>query len=81
MQPQETRQFLAFLKVLSTLLAFDVCLAICNSNGSAEDLHHFSASANIIYSEKSKKLILARLVARVVEKRNAYRVLVGKRER
>jgi hypothetical protein len=78
LQPLKTRQSLAFWKVLSTLLAFDVELVICNSNGSVED---FSPSTNIIYSDKSKRLILARHVACVGEKRNAYRVLVGKRER
>jgi hypothetical protein len=54
---------------------------ICNSKGSVEELHHFSPSINIIYSEKSKRLILAMHVARVKEKRNAYKILVGKRER
>jgi len=78
LQPLVTRQFVAFWKVLSTLLAFDVLLVICNSNGSLED---FSPSTNIIYSEKSNGLILARHVPRVGEKRDAYRVLVGKRER
>jgi hypothetical protein len=42
------------------------------------ELHNFYSSPNIIRHNKSKRTYLARHVARMGEKRNVYRVLVGK---
>jgi hypothetical protein len=42
-----------------------------------EELHNLYGSASIIRMIKSRKMIWTRHVARMGEKRNAYRVLVG----
>jgi hypothetical protein len=47
----------------------------------SEELHNFYSLANIIRVIMSKRMGLAGYVARVGEKRTAYRVLVGKPER
>jgi hypothetical protein len=44
-------------------------------------LHNLYASPNIITMVKSRRIRWAQHVARLGEKRNASRVLVGKRER
>jgi hypothetical protein len=44
-------------------------------------LHNVYPSPNIIRMIKSRRMIWAGCVARMVEKRNAYRILVGKPER
>jgi hypothetical protein len=45
-----------------------------------EELHLLYSSPNIIRIIKSREMRLARHVARMGEKRNAYRLLVGKPE-
>jgi hypothetical protein len=45
-----------------------------------EELHNLYTFASIIRMSKSRRLILPWHVARMVEKRNAYRTLVGKPE-
>jgi hypothetical protein len=45
-----------------------------------EELHNLYSSTNIIRKIKSKRMIGARHVAQLGEKRNAYRILVGKPE-
>jgi hypothetical protein len=42
-----------------------------------EELHNFYSSASIIRVIKSRRMRWAGLVARMVEKRNAYMILVG----
>jgi hypothetical protein len=46
-----------------------------------EELHNLYYSPNIIKMIKSRRIRLAGHVARMEEKRNAYRILVGKPER
>jgi hypothetical protein len=46
-----------------------------------EELHKFYISTNIIREIKSKKIIWAGYVARIREKRSAYKILVEKPER
>jgi hypothetical protein len=46
-----------------------------------EELHNFYSSPSIIRMIKSRKMRLAGHVVRVGEKRNAYRILVGKPDR
>jgi hypothetical protein len=46
-----------------------------------EKLHNFYSSPNIIRMIKSRRMRWAGHVARLVETRNAYRMLVGKPER
>jgi hypothetical protein len=46
-----------------------------------EELQNMCSSPNIIRMIKSRRMKLARHVARKREKRNAYRILVGKLER
>jgi hypothetical protein len=46
-----------------------------------EELHNLYSSSNIIRMMKSKRMRWARHVARMGEKRNACRILVGKPER
>jgi hypothetical protein len=48
---------------------------LCN-----EELHNLYWSSSIIRIIKSRRMILAGQVARMREKRNAYRILVGKPE-
>jgi hypothetical protein len=43
-----------------------------------EELHNFYSSPNIIRMNKSRRMIWSGHVARMVELRNAYRILVGK---
>jgi hypothetical protein len=45
-----------------------------------EELHNFYSSPNIIRMIKSRRMRGAEHVARIGEKRNAYRILVGKPE-
>jgi hypothetical protein len=45
-----------------------------------EDLHNLYGSPSIIRMSKSRGMRQARHVARMGEKRNAYRILVGKPE-
>jgi hypothetical protein len=45
-----------------------------------EELHNLYSSPNIIKMIKSRRIKWARHVARMGEKRNAYRILVGKPE-
>jgi hypothetical protein len=45
-----------------------------------EELHNLYCSPNIIRMIKSRRMRWAGHVARMVEKRNAYRILVGKPE-
>jgi hypothetical protein len=45
-----------------------------------EELHNFYSSPNIIRMIKSRRIRWAGHVARMGETRNAYRILVGKRE-
>jgi hypothetical protein len=45
-----------------------------------EELHNLYSSPNIIRISKSKRMQWAGHVARVAEKRNAYRILVGNPE-
>jgi hypothetical protein len=45
-----------------------------------EGLHNFYFSPNIIRIIQSRKIILAGHMARLVEKRNVCRILVGKSE-
>jgi hypothetical protein len=45
-----------------------------------EELHNLYCSPNIIRIIKSRRMRLAGHVARMGEKRNAYRILVGKHE-
>jgi hypothetical protein len=45
-----------------------------------EELHNLNSSANIIRMLKSRRMRWVGHVARMVEKRNAYRILVGKPE-
>jgi hypothetical protein len=45
-----------------------------------EELHNFYSSPNIFRMIKSRRTILARQVARMGEKTNAYRMLEGKPE-
>jgi hypothetical protein len=45
-----------------------------------EELHNLCSSPNIIRMIKSRMMIWAGHVARIGEKRNAYRILVGKLE-
>jgi hypothetical protein len=45
-----------------------------------EELHDFYSSPSIIIIIKSRRMTLAGHVARMGEKRNAYRLLVGKPE-
>jgi hypothetical protein len=45
------------------------------------ELHNLYSPANIIRIIKSRRMRLAGHVARIVEARNAYRILVGKAER
>jgi hypothetical protein len=45
-----------------------------------EELHNLYSSPNIIRTIKSRRMRWARHVARMGEKRNAYRILVGKPE-
>jgi hypothetical protein len=45
-----------------------------------EELHNLYSSRSIIRMIKSRKIIWAGHVARMGEKRNAYRILVGKPE-
>jgi hypothetical protein len=45
-----------------------------------EELHNLYSSSSIIRMIKSRKMRLAGHVARMCEKRNAYRVLMGKPE-
>jgi hypothetical protein len=45
-----------------------------------EELHNLYSSPNIIRMIKSRRIRWAGLVARKGEKRNIYRILVGKRE-
>jgi hypothetical protein len=45
-----------------------------------EELHNLYSSPNIIRMVKSRRMRWARYVARMGEKRNAYRILVGKSE-
>jgi hypothetical protein len=45
-----------------------------------EELHNLYSSPNIIRMSKSWRMRWARHVARVGEKKNSYRVLVGKPE-
>jgi hypothetical protein len=45
-----------------------------------EELHNLYSSPNIIRTIKSRRMRWARHVARMGEKRNAYRILVGKTE-
>jgi hypothetical protein len=45
-----------------------------------EELHNLYSSPNIIRMIKSKRMRLAGHVAHIGEKRNAYRILVGKPE-
>jgi hypothetical protein len=45
-----------------------------------EELHNLYCSPNIIRMIKSRRMGWARHVARMGEKRNAYRILVGKAE-
>jgi hypothetical protein len=45
-----------------------------------EELHNLYSSPNIIRMRKSRRMRLAGHVARMGEKRNAYRILVGKPE-
>jgi hypothetical protein len=42
-----------------------------------EELHNLYSSPNIIRTIKSRRMRWARHVARIGEKRNAYRILVG----
>jgi hypothetical protein len=46
-----------------------------------EELHNLYSTPSIIRMIKSRRMIWAGLVARMVEKRNAYRILVGNPER
>jgi hypothetical protein len=46
-----------------------------------EELHHLYSSPSIIRIIKSRRMRLAGHVARMGEKRNAYKLLVGKPER
>jgi hypothetical protein len=46
-----------------------------------EELHNLHASPNIIRVIKSRRMRWAGHVARMREMRNAYNILVGKRER
>jgi hypothetical protein len=43
-----------------------------------EELHNLYSSSNIIRQIKSRRMRWAEHVARMVEERNVYRVLVGK---
>jgi hypothetical protein len=45
-----------------------------------EELHNLYSSPNLIRMIKSRRMRLARHVAQMGEKRNAYRILVGKPE-
>jgi hypothetical protein len=45
-----------------------------------EELHILHSSPNVIRTTKSRRMRLAGHVARMGEKRNAYRILVGKPE-
>jgi hypothetical protein len=45
-----------------------------------EELHNLYSSSNIIRMIKSKRIRWAEQVARMGEKRNAYRILLGKPE-
>jgi hypothetical protein len=45
-----------------------------------EELHNLYSSPNIIRMIKSRRMIWAEHLARMGEKRNAYRILVGKPE-
>jgi hypothetical protein len=45
-----------------------------------EELHNLYSSPNIIRTIKSRRMRWAGHVARMGEKRNAYRILVGKSE-
>jgi hypothetical protein len=45
-----------------------------------EELHNLYSLPNIIKMIKSRRMRWARHVARMEEKRNAYRILVGKQE-
>jgi hypothetical protein len=46
-----------------------------------EELHYFYCSLNIVRAIKSRRMIRAGHVARILEKINLHRVLVGKPER
>jgi hypothetical protein len=45
-----------------------------------EELHNLYSSPSIIRTSKSRRMRWAGRVARMAEKRNAYRILVGKPE-
>jgi hypothetical protein len=45
-----------------------------------EELHNLYSSSNIIRMMKSRRMRLAGYIARMREKRNGYRILVGKPE-
>jgi hypothetical protein len=78
---QEIRKVLSELEEMVTYYFSMIFLKKHVQNLHNEELHNFYSSPSIIRMIKSRSMRWTRHVAQMGERRNAYRILVGKPER